>query len=150
MVVVGVLGLAQHAVGHGRLGVHRVRAGHVYRHGVEGGEHAHIWHHGGVVFKVAVAVGGDVYREGDVEVRLALADGLGVLGDLAVEDVVGLVVCGADGVLGTYAYAAAAADAAVVVDVALAVLYYGRAVGADALAGAASCRPWSRRPCRGS
>ena len=69
-----------------------------------------------------------------MEVRLALADGLGVLGDLAVEDVVGLVVGGADGVLGTYAYAAAAADAAVVVDVALAVLYDGRAVGADALA----------------
>src|SRR5699024_11509946 len=58
--------------------------------GIKGGEHAHVGHNGQVVFAVAVAVGGDVHHQADVEAGLVLDDGPGVLGNLAVEDVVGL------------------------------------------------------------
>ena len=103
------------------------------------------------------------------KLRLALDDGLGVLGDLAVQHLRGLVVARVDSVLGTDADAAAAADAAV----------YGRwctcsssmmgalwaqifcaGAAADALvlvndglasrSASPSCPRGSRRPCRGS
>ena len=61
----------------GRLGVHRVHAGHVQRHRIEGGEHAHIGHDGHVVLGTAVAVGGHVDDQRDVEAGPVVADGSG-------------------------------------------------------------------------
>ena len=119
----------EQAAGDGRLGVDGVGAGHVQGHGVEGGEHAHVGNDGDVVAAVAVAEGRNVDDERDVESRAVLHDGLGVLGDLAVHNVVGLVVVGGNGVLGADADAPAAAHAAALVDGALAVFNDGRAVG---------------------
>ena len=63
---------------------------------------------------------------------------LAVLGDLAVQDVVALILGGADGVGGADADAAAAAHALVLVDAGLVVHNVGRVVGADLDAAAAA------------
>ncbi len=48
-------------------GVHRVHAGHVQRHRVEGGEHTHVGYDGHIVLRTAVAVGGHVDDQRNVE-----------------------------------------------------------------------------------
>ena len=65
---------------------------------------------------MAVAVGTDVHGKRDVEARAAVDDGLGVLGNLAVEHVGRGVIAGLDGVLVACRNAASAAHAAIVVD----------------------------------
>ena len=122
----------------GRLGVHRVDTGHVQRHGIEGGEHTHIGHDGHVVLAAAVAVGGHVDDQRDVEAGPAVHHRLGVLGDLVVEIGGALVPVDLHGVLRTDGDAASAAHALVVVDVRLAVFDDGCAVGADLGAGPAA------------
>ena len=76
--VVMHMGLGVRVIGggapQGRLGVHRVHAGHVQRHRVEGGEHAHVGHDGHVVLGTAVAVGGHVDDQRDVEAGAACYD----------------------------------------------------------------------------
>ena len=44
----------------GRLGVDRVHAGHIQRHGIERCKHAYIGHDRHIVLRVTVAVGGHV------------------------------------------------------------------------------------------
>ena len=83
---------------------------------------------------MAVAVGTDVHGKRDVEARAAVDDGLGVLGDLAVEHVGRGVIAGLDAVLVACRNAAAAAHAAIVVD-GSDVDRAGAAVGKLALAG---------------
>ena len=122
----------------GRLGVHRVHAGHVQRHRVEGGEHAHVGHDGHVVLGTAVAGGRHVDDQGNVEAGAAVHHRLGVLGDLVIQVGGALVPVDLHRVLGTDGDAAAAAHAFVVVDVRLAVFDDGRAVGADPAALAAA------------
>ena len=63
-----------------------------------------------------VAVGADVHGERNVEARAPVDDGLGVLGDLAVEHVGRGVIAGLDAVLVACRNAASAAHAAIVVD----------------------------------
>ena len=43
-----------------RLRIHRVRTCHVERYRVEGGEHAHVRHDREIVFRVTVAVRGNI------------------------------------------------------------------------------------------
>ena len=128
--------VAELAVGDGRHLLAGVGAGLVEGHGVEAGEHAHIREDGRVVFAVAVAVGADVAHQRHVEAGAAMADGLRVLGHLAVEDLVGAVVGVVDGVERAGADAAAAALALVVVDDGLVVCVADGV--AAALAGAAA------------
>ena len=113
-----------------RLGVDHVGAGGVERHGVEGREHAHIRHDRHVAEIVAVAAGRHVERERDVERRAAVDDGFGVLGDLAVEQLVCDRIVRMDGVHRTDVDAAAAAGALIFQDGALAVFDVRAVVGA--------------------
>ena len=108
---IGELGVGQ------RLGCHDgIGAGLVDGDRVEAREHADIVDDRRVVFGMAIAVGANVHGERNVEARAAVDDGLGVLGDLAVEHVGRGVMAGLDGVLVAHADAAAAAHAAIMVD----------------------------------
>ena len=93
-----------------------VGAGLVQRHRVEGGEHAHIGDDGRVVLGVAVAVGGNVHHQIDVEAGPAVHHRLGVFGDAAVQQLAGRVGGAGDGVEVAAAQAAPAAHALVMVD----------------------------------
>ena len=130
--------VAELAVRHGiqfQAGVH---TGLVQRHRVKGGKHAHVGQDGQVVLGMAVAEGADVDDQADVEVGTPLHHGQGVFGDLAVQDVVALVLGRAGGILGAGADAAAAAHALVVVDGCLAALDGNGIVGAVLLADGAA------------
>ena len=105
---------------HG-LGVDLVGAGGVERHGVEGRKHAHIRHDRHVAEIVAVAAWRHIHCERDVERRTAVDDGFGVLGDLAVEQLVCDRIVRMDGVHRADVDAAAAAGALILQDGALAV-----------------------------
>lgn len=80
---------------------------------------------------MAVAVGRYIDHQADVEMGTSLQDGFRILGDLAVQDIVGLVACWQDGVFRTDADAASAADAFVVVDGSGLLWKVDGAVGAD-------------------
>ena len=93
-------GVVHHGAGQAVLSDDRVGAGLIQRHRINGGKHPHIRHDRGVVFAVAVAVGGDVPHQRHMEAGPALHHGLGVLRDLFVQQSGGGVAAGADGVLG--------------------------------------------------
>ena len=126
------------AVGIGRLRVDLVGAGGIERHGVEGRKHTHVRHDRHIAVVVAVAAGRHVERERDVERRPAVDDGLGILGDLAVEQLVCDRIVRVDGVHRADVDAAAAAGALILQDGALAVFDVRTVVRAvfDALAAA--------------
>ena len=108
---IGELGVGQ------RLGRHDgIGTGLVDGDRVEAREHADIVDDRRIVFGMAITVGADIHGKRDVEARAAVDDGLGVLGDLAVEHVGRGVIDGLDGVLVAHADAASAAHAAIVVD----------------------------------
>ena len=108
---VGELGVGQ------RLGRHDgIGTGLVDGDRVEAREHADIVDDRRVVFGMAIAVGADIHGKRDVEARAAVDDGLGVLGDLAVEHVGRSVIAGLDAVLVACRNAASATHAAIVVD----------------------------------
>ena len=136
LVVVLHLGRAIGELGVGqRLGCHDgIGAGLVDGDRVEAREHADIVDDRRVVFGMAIAVGADIHGKRDMEARAAVDDGLGVLGNLAVEHVGRGLIAGLDGVLVAHADAAAAAHAAIVVDGSH-VHRAGVAVGKLALAG---------------
>ena len=71
-----------------------VGAGLVQSHRVKGGEHAHVGHDGQVVLPVAVAVGGHVDDQADVELGPAVHHRLGVLRHAAAQLLHGRVVAG--------------------------------------------------------
>ena len=126
---VGKLGVGQ------RLGCHDgIGTGLVDGDRVEAREHADIVDDRRVVFGMAIAVGADIHGKRDMEARTAVDNGLGVLGDLAVEHVGRGVIAGLDAVLVACRNAAAAAHAAIVVDSGD-VNRAGVAVGKLALAG---------------
>ena len=112
---VAVAHLLQLGAGQDRLTVYRVGTGHIQGHRVKGGEHAHIGDDVGVIFPVAVTVGGHVHHQVDVEAGASVYHRLGVFCDLAVENVIALIAGGKDGILGTHTDAAAAAHALVAV-----------------------------------
>ena len=118
LVVVLHLGRAIGELGVGqRLGCHDgIGAGLVNGDRVEAREHADIVDDRRVVFGMAIAVGADIHSQRNVEAGTILDNGLGVLGDLAVEHVGRGFIAGLDGVLVAHADAAAAAHAAIVVD----------------------------------
>ena len=126
-VVVGVVTavsqvLAEDGVGQ-RVGFQAgISTGLVDGHRVEGGKHADVGQDGRVVAAIAVADRGHVLDQTDMEVGTAIADRLGVLGHLLVQQHHGAVLHGVDGVKVAGANAAAAADAVVGVDLCLAVL----------------------------
>ena len=108
---IGELGVGQRLRRHDGVG-----AGLVDGDRVEAREHADIVDDRRIVFGMAVAVGTDVHGKRDVEARAAVDDGLGVLGDLAVEHVGRGLITGLDAVLVACRNAASAAHAAIVVD----------------------------------
>ena len=108
---IGELGVGQRLRRHDGVG-----AGLVDGDRVEAREHADIVDDRRIVFGMAVAVGTDVHGKRDVEARAAVDDGLGVLGDLAVEHVGRGLIAGLDAVLVACRNAASAAHAAIVVD----------------------------------
>ena len=129
----------QGGVGRGSLGQHGVGTGLVQSHRVEGGKHAHVRDDGDIVLRVAVAVGGHVHHQGHVEAGAAVYHGLGVLGDLLIQNSGRLVIQALDGILGAHRQAPGAAHALVRVDGGFAVgTELGRAVGADPGAGPAA------------
>ena len=77
-----------------RHGVARIGAGHVQRNGVKAGKHAHIGNDGGVIFRMAVAVGRHLVHNIDVKSRAPVHHSLGILGHFAVQLVIGSVVGG--------------------------------------------------------
>ena len=111
VVVRMVMLMRDDAVRVDRLDVDHVGAGGVERHGVEGREHAHIRHDRHIAEIVAVAAWRHIHRERDVERRTAVDDGFGVLGDLAVEQLVCDRIVRMDGVHRADVDAAAAAGA---------------------------------------
>ena len=119
------------AVRHDGLAVDSLGAGQIQGDRVGGGKHADVGDDGHVVFRVAVAVGRDVADDVDAVARAPVQYGLGVLGDLTVEDLLARVKARPDGVLGTDRDAAAAAGAGVMVDMALFVRDPRAVVGAD-------------------
>ena len=74
------------AARQGRGGQAGVCAGLIQGQGVEGGEHAQVGQDGHIVFPVAVAVGGHVHHQGDMELGPPVHHGLGILRHAAVED----------------------------------------------------------------
>ena len=84
VVQLGAVCLCQLGIGHHGLGIDSVSTGQIQRHGVEGSEHAHIGDDGHIVLLMAVTVGAYVPNQADVEMRTAIHNGLGVLGDLVV------------------------------------------------------------------
>ena len=118
---------------------HRVGAGLIQSHRIEGGKHTHVGGDGHIVLPVAVTVGGDVHDQRDMEAGTALHHSLGVLGDLPVQNGRSLVIPGSTGVLGADGQAAGAAHALIRIDGGLAVLAeLGRAMGTDLGAGPAA------------
>ena len=138
VVVVRVAALSQGAPRQDRLTIHRLDARKIERNGVKRGEHAHIRHHRHVILLMAVTVRGDITRDGDMEAGSSVDNCLCVFCDLVVEHLNGLIVIRRDRVLGTDGDAPPAADALVVVDLALFVRDDGRAVGTDLRALAAA------------
>ena len=149
VVVVRVAALSQGAPRQDRLAVDRLDARKVERNGVKRGEHAHIRHHRHVILLMAVAVRGDIARDGDMEAGSSVDNRLRIFRDLVVEHLNSLIVIRRDRVLGTDGDTPAAADALVVVNPALFVRDDGRAVGADlrALAAADAVAPFPQRAC---
>ena len=87
---------------------------------------------------MAVAVRGDITRDGDMEAGSSVDNRLRIFRDLVVEHLNGLIVIRRDRVLGTDGDTPAAADALFVVDPALFVRDDGRTVRADLRALAAA------------
>ena len=104
------------AVGEGIRGEAEIRAGLVQRHRVEGGQHAEIRKDRGVVLPVAVAVGGDVHNQADMEAGFPGTDSGGIFRHLPPEHVGGGAVGCVDGVKGAGADAPAAALAEILMD----------------------------------
>ena len=114
--------VTQKTVAVGRAGIHRIDTGLVQRHGVKARVHADIRDNGGVVFAVAVAVRADIHHQTDMEARPPVADRLGVLGNFAVQNIVGVGIAVGNGIEIAAANAAAAAGAFLGINVALAAL----------------------------
>ena len=98
-----------------------IYAGLIKRDGVEGGEHAEIRQDWRIVFAVAIAVGGNVHGEIDMEAGTVLADSLRIFRHFAVQQVAGVPLLVADGIVGAGTNATAAALADVLVDMRLVV-----------------------------
>ena len=119
MILAAGLLAAQYALGVYGHGVYAVGRGHIHGNGVKGGKHTHIGNDGDIVFGVAVAAGGDIHGDVDVEIGLILYHCHGVLGDFFIEHLLALTEGGHYGVKIAYAYAAAAAKAGIMVDICL-------------------------------
>lgn len=109
--------VAELAVGQRLIAQAGINTGLIHRQRIEGSEHTHVGKDGCVVLAVAVAVGGDVADEGDVEIGSAVNNSLGVLGNTAAQLGRGIVVSELDGVKVAGTDAAAAANAIVLIDV---------------------------------
>ena len=116
MVVVAVFLFGEDAAADHRLTVDCICAGLIQSDRVKGSEHADVGDNRDIVFRVAVAIRGDVDHQTDVEIGTSVNDCVGVLGDFVVEDGVGLVLTSFHCILRAGADAASAADALVVVD----------------------------------
>ena len=135
-VVMVFMGLfTEDTTGNDGLCVGGIRAGDIQRNGVKGCEHTHIGNNRHVVFRMAVTAGRNIHHKADMEMGAILQDSQCVFRDLAVEDVIGLVICGTNRVLGANADAAAATDTLVVVDGCLLICNSDGIVGADLGAG---------------
>lgn len=97
-------------------GVYGIDTGLVKRNRVKRREHPDILNDRRVVFRMAVTVGRNIHDNVDMEVRTALADSLGIFGNLADEILFGGVVCRLDRIKPAQTDAAAAADTFVMVD----------------------------------
>ena len=124
-------GVLQCAAPDRLLGIDRVDACHIQGYRVEGCKHANIRYDGQIIFRMAVAVGGDIDDKADVEMLSALQNGLAVFGDLVVQNLVGFVLGRTDGVFGTDSDAAATAYAFVQINGSLFVCDRGCAMGTD-------------------
>lgn len=124
--VITARALAKAAVSKDGRGIDGVQAGRVKRNGVKRGEHTHVRNDRRVIAAPAVTVGRDVNDHIDIEVRLILHNGEGILRDLAVEDLGRRVHLGGNGVLIACAHAMPTAEALIMVNMRFAVNYaYG-------------------------
>jgi len=104
------------AARHDRLAVACVRAGLVERDRVERGEHPDVRNNRHIVFRVTVAVRGNLHDDADVKMRAVLQDRQRVFRDLFAENPVAVAAGIRDCVEVACADAAAAAHAAFVID----------------------------------
>jgi hypothetical protein len=70
-----------------RCSIHHIGASLIQSHGVKGSGNANAWHYGCVIVIPAVAFGRNVHDEVNVEMRFVMYNGLGILCNLAAEQV---------------------------------------------------------------
>ena len=116
VIVSFVIGFIEQASRCDGLSVDGVGTCDIERNRVEGCEHSDIRDDRQVVIRMTVAERCDIDHETDVEMRTTVEHGFGILGDLLVQDVVGLVRGLTDRILRTGSDTAAAADAFIVID----------------------------------
>ena len=101
VIVSFVIGFIEQASRCDGLSVDGVGTCDIERNWVEGCEHSDIRDDRQVVIRMTVAERCDIDHETDVEMRTTVENGFRILGDLLVQDVVGLVRGLADRILGT-------------------------------------------------
>ena len=115
-----------------------INTGLVERHRIKGSEHSDIGNDRHVVYAVAVAHGRNIHDEADMEGRAVLHNGFGIFRHFTVENDVALVIGRLNGIYGTCADAAAAAETFVPINAHFAVFKNRCVVGAGFSAGAAA------------
>ena len=138
MIVMDMGLFAEDAASNHRLGINSIGAGHIQRNRIEGCKHTHIGHNGHIIFSMAVAIGGNVHNKADMEMGTVLQNSQRVLSDLAVEDVIRLVMGRLDRIHGADADTAATAYTLIVVNGCFLVSNCNGSVGTDLGAGTAA------------
>ena len=104
------------AVGHGIRRKTEIRTGLVQCYRIKGGQHAEVRQDRSVIFPVAVAVGGNVHDQADMETGLSAADGGGVFRHFTSQHISGCVEGRMDGIKGAGADTSSAALADILHD----------------------------------
>lgn len=130
--------LAQHGILDRHSLIHKVSTRLVKRNRVEGSQHADIGHYGSIVFSMAVAEGGYIHDQADVETGSAVAHSQRVFRHLLVQVLHAGIIDSIDCIHGTHAQATPAADAFIGIDSSLAISDTRCAMSADFYAAAAA------------
>ncbi len=123
--------LSQLGIRNGRHAVDCIHTRLVECNRIEGSKEAYVRDDCQIVFAVTITVGGDLDDDAYVKTRSVMADGVCVLGDLAIELVITAVVVVGNGIGGTDGNAATASDTLGLIDPGKSVCDMRGVVGAD-------------------